>query len=1068
MVRRAQTSLQVKLILAFMVVMLIPTGAISAYNLLRTRSVLLSRISAEQLRVAEARAAAAESRIAEGGADLLFIVQAPAMRQFARGEPDAVDAVATTFQDFLRQSIGRYSGICLLNTDGQELACVRNNGSGFERTPATELVSRKDAPIFLDALRQAGIPDGRPIAINGAGPNDAPDTLSYSLLYPGASGAGAGVIVLEAPLGPILKVLVDADPSVSSYVIDADGSFLLLPEDAGASSADPRQTLADLQPNDAQTILRQSAGTIIGSRDRPLSFQVFTRVQPPGQSSVHWTVVYEQPLNRLIGEVETSQLVIVAITVGGMLLALALAQLLTAELLRPVRALAAAAERIGADDLGAPIPAEGLDEVGALGRSLDRTVARLRATLEAAERRRYEAETLRAATQALGTTLDRDRVLALILSELRKVVPFDSASVQELSGDTATIIGTYGMVQASAVMGAQFSLVAEASPNAQVARSRAPVILADGPAVYELFKREPYNVDPIRSWLGVPMIFGERLVGLITLDKHEPGYFTPEHGRLATAFAAQAAAAMENARLYEDARRELADRRLVEAAHGRLAAIIEATTDLVSMADLTGRILFLNQAGRRMLALGDDEAEIGTRVIELYPQRLHGLLRNEAIPTAVSEGAWSGEMVILARDGVEIPVSQVIIAHKGADGKPEFLSTIVRDMRERRRAEEELRQAQKMEALGRLAGGMAHDFNNLLTVILGEADMLLDEAPRGSEQAQSAEQIRQAGARAAALTRQLLAFSRRQVLQTELIDLSAVVGGMEQMLRRLLGEDIALGMRLTPNLALVRADPSQVEQVVMNLCINGRDAMPAGGRLSVETDEALLDAGYARQHPEVTPGAYAVLTVRDTGAGMDAQTKAHIFEPFFTTKARGKGTGLGLATVHGIVRQSGGHIWFASEPEQGSCFKIYLPTVAAEEVQTPEQGAAPPTKRTASETVLLVEDDDDVRSLARQILVREGYTVLEAADGHAAQTIAGAHSGSIHLLLTDVVMPGGLNGVQLAGALLARRPQLRVVYMSGYTDNALVDQSISESGARYLQKPFTPGELARLLAESLA
>ncbi|HMQ34208.1 MAG TPA: response regulator, partial [Chloroflexaceae bacterium] len=574
------------------------------------------------------------------------------------------------------------------------------------------------------------------------------------------------------------------------------------------------------------------------------------------------------------------------------------------------------------------------------------------------------------------------------------------------------------------------------------------------------------QIDPIRSWLGVPMLFGDPLVGMITLDKHEPGFYTAEPARLAAAFAAQAAAAMENVRLYEAAQRELRDRTRAEAAHARLAAIIEATTDLVGMGDMEGRILFLNQAARRALAIPDDDELAALRVADLYPERLHAWLRGEAVPAAVRDGSWSGETTLRQRDGGEVPVSQVIIAHKGPGGAPEFLSTIVRDMRERRRAEEELRQAQKMEALGRLAGGMAHDFNNLLTVILGEADMLLEDVPPRTPMAQSAEQIRQAGVRAAALTRQLLAFSRRQVLQPELIDLNAVVGAMEEMLRRLLGEDIALTIRLAPGLPHVRADPGQIEQVVMNLCINARDAMPAGGRLVVETAEALLGAEHARQRPEVAPGPYAMLAVSDTGAGMDEETQRHIFEPFFTTKARGKGTGLGLATVHGIVRQSGGHIWFASEPGQGSSFRVYLPTapgVAAPEAPAP--GA--PLPRAVTETVLLVEDDDSVRALARGILARQGYTVIEAADGPAALAAAEAHPGPIDMLLTDVVMPGGLNGVQLAAALRGRRPQVRVVFMSGYADNAPVGQSLRPAGDRYLQKPFTPAQLARALAERM-
>jgi nitrogen-specific signal transduction histidine kinase/CheY-like chemotaxis protein len=406
----------------------------------------------------------------------------------------------------------------------------------------------------------------------------------------------------------------------------------------------------------------------------------------------------------------------------------------------------------------------------------------------------------------------------------------------------------------------------------------------------------------------------------------------------------------------------------------------------------------------------------------------------------------------------------VIIAHYGPDGRPEFFSTIIRDMRERRRAEEELRQSQKMEALGRLAGGLAHDFNNLLTVILGECDMLLDDLAPGDPNLASVEQIRQSGARAAALTRQLLAFSRRQVLQPELIDLNEVVTGMEQLLRRLIGEDITLSIALAPELPTVRADPGQIAQVVMNLAINARDAMPDGGQLLIETAATCGELPHG--HSDSPPGACAVLIVSDTGQGMDEATRAHVFEPFFTTKPRGKGTGLGLATVHGIVSQSGGQILFASEEGRGSTFRVYLPAAEG------QPAAAPPAPRRAperanAETVLLVEDDEHVRSLARAILLRHGFVVLEASDGHRAVELARGHSGAIQALLTDVVMPGGLNGVQTAAAVRAHRPQIRVLYMSGYTDDALAERDLLDD-TRYIQKPFTPEALVAALMETLA
>jgi signal transduction histidine kinase len=376
------------------------------------------------------------------------------------------------------------------------------------------------------------------------------------------------------------------------------------------------------------------------------------------------------------------------------------------------------------------------------------------------------------------------------------------------------------------------------------------------------------------------------------------------------------------------------------------------------------------------------------------------------------------------------------------------------------------RQAQKMEAVGQLAGGVAHDFNNLLTVILGSADLLLDALGRDHPEREEAEQIRNAGLRAAELTRQLLAFSRQQVLAPQVIDLSEVVATMDKMLRRVLGEDIDLRTVPSPGLRAVRADPGQLEQVVMNLTVNARDAMPTGGKLTIETANVELDEAYAREHAVVLkPGRYVMLAVSDTGIGMDGATQAHIFEPFFTTKESGKGTGLGLATVYGIVKQSDGWIWVYSEPGHGTTFKVYLPQVteaAAPAVPSP----VPPVSVRGAETLLLVEDEEPVRHLVEKMLKANGYTVLVAANGDDAERVAGEHEGRIHLLMADVVLPG-INGRQVAQLLTATRPGIRVLYLSGYTDEAIVRHGVLEPGVAFLQKPFSPAVLGRKVREVL-
>jgi PAS domain S-box-containing protein len=388
-----------------------------------------------------------------------------------------------------------------------------------------------------------------------------------------------------------------------------------------------------------------------------------------------------------------------------------------------------------------------------------------------------------------------------------------------------------------------------------------------------------------------------------------------------------------------------------------------------------------------------------------------------------------------------------------------------RDVTEQRHLEEQFRQAQKMEAVGQLAGGIAHDFNNLLTAILGNTQLLLRDLPPGDASRSDVEEIRKASERAAALTRQLLAYSRRQLLQPEVLDLNVVVAEMDRMLRRLIGEHIALATALAPDLGRVRADPSQLEQVIVNLVVNARDAMPDGGRLTIETANVDLDETYTEQHLGAAAGAYAMLAVTDTGTGMDASVRAHLFEPFFTTKEVGKGTGLGLATVYGIVKQSGGYISVYTEPGHGSSFKVYLPrTAPLPPAAAP--AASRPTATRGSETILIVEDEAAVLALSRRALEKQGYTVLAAANPADALRLVERHGGAIHLLLTDVVMPG-MSGRELAEQLAARRAGIRVLYMSGYPGDAIAQGGTLAPGSAFLSKPFAPDGLARKVRDVL-
>ncbi len=404
----------------------------------------------------------------------------------------------------------------------------------------------------------------------------------------------------------------------------------------------------------------------------------------------------------------------------------------------------------------------------------------------------------------------------------------------------------------------------------------------------------------------------------------------------------------------------------------------------------------------------------------------------------------------------ELRESQLRKAHKESE------SALRVSEKGRRESEGQLRQAQKMEAVGRLAGGVAHDFNNVLSVILTYSELIFNELGSGNPMREDVDEIRKAAKRAADITRQLLMFSRQQVLEPRILDLNEVLVGMDRMLRRLLGEDVDLVLQITPSLGRVRVDRGSIEQVIMNLVMNARDAMPTGGKLTMQTTDVDLDESYAEAHLGVNPGPYIMLAVTDTGIGMDKATQARIFEPFFTTKPKDKGTGLGLSTAFGIVQQSGGSIWVYSEEGSGTTFQIHLPRVdgTLESFRPP----APLTTLCGSETILLVEDEEQVRAVARSVLRKNGYDVIEARSGEDALRLSGRHGGTIHLLLSDVVMPQ-MSGPDLAKQLARTRPHMKVLFMSGYVDDSVVRHGVLQADVAFLQKPITPDLLTRKVRE---
>jgi two-component system cell cycle sensor histidine kinase/response regulator CckA len=557
------------------------------------------------------------------------------------------------------------------------------------------------------------------------------------------------------------------------------------------------------------------------------------------------------------------------------------------------------------------------------------------------------------------------------------------------------------------------------------------------------------------DWLGIPLRSGNQTFGVVVVQSYKERIrFRDRDREILTFVGQQLATAIDHKKNEEALRRSEA----------RYRSLVQSAVYGIYRASAEGRFLDVNPALIGMLGY-----ETGEQVLALDPKRdvfVRAQDREYLIKQFKQKGQLDGIEVLWKRRDARVITVRVSgrAVSTGQTSEP-VLEMIAEDVTDRRVLEEQFRQAQKMEAVGRLAGGVAHDFNNLLMVVSGYTEVLLEQFEPEDPRQEKVQAIQQAADRATTLTRQLLAFSRKQFLELKVVDVNAIVSDMERLLRPLIGETIELSTRLTIGVGHTRADAGQLEQVIMNLVVNSRDAMPRGGKITIQTSEMTFEPNTSREHGLVAPGSYIVLTVSDTGQGMDAETQSRIFEPFFTTKEKGKGTGLGLSTVYGIVKQSGGYIFADSGAGRGTRFRIYLPRVDDPTESTGTQHAAQ-LPGGGSETILLVEDEESVRQLVRDTLEARGYKVIEAENGEAGLRASGAYAGTIDMIITDVVMPG-ISGRELAQRVTEARPDTKVLYLSGYTEEAIAHEGALDPGTAFLQKPFTLQVLSRKVREVL-
>jgi two-component system cell cycle sensor histidine kinase/response regulator CckA len=663
---------------------------------------------------------------------------------------------------------------------------------------------------------------------------------------------------------------------------------------------------------------------------------------------------------------------------------------------------------------------------------------------------------------------DRDRLLAEACRIAVEKGDFAMAWIGLLDQPSGVLVRTAQAGADDGTLGIIDRLIATDPPagcafTRRALESRLPAVCDDIARDHETASwRDVALARGYRTMASFAITLDGRVLGALNIYGAEVGLFDAQECRVLRELADDIGFALGVHERERERQRAEEQRHVAEERFRQLAETIQQA---FWMTDLTRRVvLYVSPAYEKIWGRSCESLYASPRT---WMDAIHPDDRERAQQAAYERslrGDYDEVYRIVRPDGVVRWIRDRAFPLRNEQGEPYRLLGVASDITEQRQLEEQLQQAQKMETVGRLAGGIAHDFNNLLTVINGMADLVMTGLPADDPARDDMAQIRLAGDRAAALTGRLLAVSRRQILKPEIVDLNGTVRGLGDMIPRLVGEDIEVVLSLTPELDRVKADPGQIEQVLLNLVVNARDAMPDGGVITIETRNVHLDADYAAEHPGTRPGRHAMVAVSDNGVGMDDATRQRIFEPFFTTKAQGKGTGLGLSMVYGIVKQSGGSIWVYSEVGHGSSFKVYLPNVT--DAPLPPPAPPPPAAAHGHETILVVEDEPALRELTTRVLKGAGYTVLSAASGPLAIALLERHDGPVHLVFTDVVMPG-MNGRELADRLTSLRPGVRVLYTSGYTEDAILRHGVLDDARRFLSKPYTPSQLRQRVRDAL-